>query len=298
MAFTVRIEIQGLFRIKPDDMENPKEIVAVAPWVEPEDRRECRHDFVVQWKPRHLGHEVPGDAETVWRLEGKRLSFDFGRRRRNLNVNLGSLKIPWIHTWKNGTRIKKGIFDPKTHPHAAIKPEAWKPPENFHYEKETVTGLPRRRNKQGVMGQVLVDHGKLVTDDVEAVMTTIKWKDDAGKTRVCEGNFTNRLALIVGSVRKFSLVVEDLVYGGKAILPLAPGGDGEYLQIKVKHICPQYLIHDQSLADASPSELVDKDFKFLYDLSMKPHLLPSERPLPKRSDVHTQSRWDCGSVGG
>ncbi len=308
--FTVRIEIQGLFRIFPHPPDNPQRVFAVAPWVEPETpapgtpasetrapeapaesphEAACPHDFVVQWKPWQLGYPMPPDAVTMWRLEGKRLSFDFeGGTPRGLVVNLDELDIPCIYPPEG----KEGIFS-HDEEEARIKADAWKDPGEFKRDKDE-NQFDLRPNKEGVMGQILIDRGHLVTDDIEAIMTEFEGRQE-GQPKY-RGRFTNRLALVVNHVDAFKLIVEDLVDGGpKGELPMRPSGDS--LVIRVKHICPQFLIRDRPPVPSEDGTFEDRDFRYLYNLCENPAALGENLPIPvRKDDRHSSPRWECGSA--
>ena len=293
--FDVRIDIQGLFWIHPDQLPRPEKVLFIAPWVVPEKPEDCPHDFIVQWKPNQLDPHIPLQAKSVWRLEGQRVRFGFGDSGPSqLETAPETWGVPWVHHWQteNGQTVK-GLFDRTVVPGAAIRDDVRQAPAQFRAKSEPGFGCPT--NQEGVMGQVLVDRGKLVNDEIVAIPATFS-------TGGYSGYFTNRLTLIAKNVETCELFVEDLVTGfggGAPAMSFSP--PGPTLELSIRHICPSFLLRDDPpflpMNNGPNFPHRDEDFRHLYKLCKDLNVQPL--PIPVRHGTpHSKPLWDCGSMGG
>lgn len=359
MAFTARIVIEGLFRMYPD--RDQGRLIALAPWTGPvpsksddghhePSKRQCfvpkkerkMHRFLVGWWPYDLGYAgkpyagMPPNAMTLWQVPGMEVTFEFQGNeeaiaRQKLDLEpFESLRIPRMTSSAVASGKPNCIVPSKWRDLAALRQELIeKRPEEFTQVDDPELGLTTHLgfagNYEGISGRVIIDRGKLRTDDLTSFEASLKpslWPKSAGES-LYRGYFTNRVAVVVEQVEAVVVKAQNLITGkqsGEITLTrpscgrpytfsrnCRPFERHDYLFVSVTHLCPENLLSECPDPIFKLHADRDDDFRYLYELSRDPSALRSEMlrrqpwchrkvPVPTRfGDPNACRPSRCGS---
>lgn len=303
MSFTLNLKIQGLFRLVPH-VEGDR-MLAVAPWTYPTEEGKAKHRMVVQWRasealpdvpPEHLPDRL-GDVTMTWQLSRARLRFEYAGAPLDFSRDPAA-KIPRLLASEAGA--DDGLLDPEFGDLVRIREDAIAPPNEFDLANDS-----DENTAQGVLSQVLVEHGRVTTSEAELFA---EFKPNVGTPY--RDRFVNGMTLELGQqIDGVEMIAESLITGNElARISLEAKTN---LDIEVKHVCPGFFLGSPDLPDVLEEDRRDVDFLWLYDLSqdraglrarLAQIISPEEQsygvlPVPTRTgDKDKTGATECGFV--